>query len=366
MRKDRLIMASLGMTTATIVASIVMTVAWYTSGNILGVNPIEITFHADKTVLGGFDPEDVENFTDTIVFNDEVDDKEYYPVSSMFSNEWMSSYEDKPVFRTGYTSVTHSDIMSYTKSMTASEENGYFSKEIYLYCESNVIITLDGEGTSFYPDSNANEETANALSEDEEERAIIKNDLDNIVKSLRMSVLLPLENEESNPDEYAYYIIDPYKEEDTYLCGNLNIHPDKSDYYHTYYQDGKEYETFFGEYNDESLLKYDAPSGADSELEGRVSEFNAKHKGSAYTVNLEKSIENGFIPVKEKSLSLKEADMTLPEGKNSGMQIMLHGYEPKKIVLSLYIEGWDKDNTSYTQMGQFYADIKFQIGEEYF
>ena len=223
-------MASLGMTTATIVASIVMTVAWYTSGNILGVNPIEITFHADKTVLGGFDPEDVENFTDTIVFNDEVDDKEYYPVSSMFSNEWMSSYEDKPVFRTGYTSVTHSDVMSYTKSMTVSEENGYFSKEIYLYCESNVIITLDGEGTSFYPDSNANEETANALSEDEEERAIIKNDLDNIVKSLRMSVLLPLENEESNPDEYAYYIIDPYKEEDTYLCGNLNIHPDKSDH----------------------------------------------------------------------------------------------------------------------------------------
>ena len=357
MKKERLIIASLGMITATIVASISMSVAWYASGNILGVNQIEITFRGEKDILAGFDPEDVENFKSTIVFNDEVDDKEYYPVSSMFSDEWLNVEADKPIFRATYTSVDHDDVESYTKSITVNEEDGYFSKEIYLYCDSNVIITIDAEGTSFYPDSNANKATANSLGETDEQRELIKNDLDNVVNSLRLSVLIP-------GDDYSYYLIDPNKEEDTYLCGLLNLYEESDDHYHTYYKDGKEYETFFGEYNDESLLVYDEPSSEDSELIGRASEFNAKHKKGAYTVNLEISIENGFIPKKENSLTLKEADITTDEGKDTGIRIPLKAYEPKKIVLSMYLEGWDRDNIGYVQKGQFYADIKFQIGED--
>ena len=361
MRKERLIIASLGMITATIVASISMTVAWYASGNILGVNQIEITFRGEKNILAGFDPDDVENFKDTIVFNDEVDDKIYYPVSSMFSDEWLSAQKSQPVFRTGYTSVTHEDKNSYTKSTTVELEDGYFSKEIYLYCDSNVIITLDGEGTSFFPDSNANSNLANELTDDEDERKIIKQDLDNVVNSLRLSVLLP---EGNDKEEYAYYIIDPKKEEDTYLCGNLNLNEGVSEYYHTYYKNSEEFETFFGEYNDESLLVYNPPQSSDSELTGRLSEFNSKHRKGVRTVNLEESIENGFIPKKENSLTLAQADITTDEGKDTGIRIPLKAYEPKKIVLSMYLEGWDRDNIGYVQRGQFYADIKFQIGED--
>lgn len=357
MKRERLIIASLGMVTATIVASIGMTLAWYQSGNILGVNPIEITFRGEKEILAGFDPEDIDNFKSTIVFNDEVNDKVYYPVSSMFSSEWLNIQAEKPVFRTGYTSVSHDDVASYTKSMTVSEENGYFSKEIYLYCTSNVIITLDAEGTSFSADSNANAATAKELSNIEEEQEAIKNDLDNVANSLRFSVLV-------TGEDYKYYIVDPNKEEDTYLCGELNLNEDASEYYHTYYEGGEEYETFFGEYENADKMVYGAALDEESVLVGRASEFNAKHKKGARTVDLEESIENGFIPKVENSLTLDEADITTDDGAESGIRIKLKAYEPKKIVLSLYLEGWDRDNIGYVQKGQFLADIKFQIGEE--
>ena len=362
MRRDRLIIASLGMITATTVASIAMTVAWYASGNLLGIDQIEITFRGEKNIVAGFDPDDIESFKDTIIFNDEVKDKNYHPVSSMFSGEWLDAQLDHPVFRADYTSVDHHDVNSYTKSIALDNEDGYFSKEIYLYCDSNVIITLDGKGTSFYADSNANAVKANELGANEEEIAAIKEDLDNVVNSLRFSVLIPKENQE---DEYAYYIVDPNKKEDTYLCGSLNLFSeDVSEYYHTFYKDGEEFETFFGEYNDESLLVYGPAVTAEEDLEGRATEFNAKHKKGARVVDLKESIENGFKPKVEQSLTLKEADITTPEGQESGIRISLKAYEPKKIVLSMYLEGWDRDNVGYTEKGQFYADIKFQIGED--
>jgi hypothetical protein len=360
MKTERLIIGALGMITATIVASLGLTVAWYASGNILGVDTIEITFRGDKPITAGFDKDDVDNFKDTIAFNDEVNDKEYYPVSSMFSDDWLDIEASNPVFRGSYQSVNHDDVKSYTRSISMSDENGYFSKEIYLYCESNVIITLDSEGTTFTPDILANEDTAKQLSQNDNVETI-EQDLNNVVKSLRLSVLTPKEEED---DEYNYYIIDPFKEEDTYLCGNLNLF-EGGEYYHTYFKNNKEYETFFGEYNDESLLVYEE-NEFNTEVEGRPSEFNARHRKGTQVVNLEKSIENGFIPKKENSLSLHEADIANEEGKDKGVRIKLKAFEPKKIVLSMYLEGWDRDNVGYTQLGKFYSDIKFKIGEDYY
>ena len=55
----------------------------------------------------------------------------------------------------------------------------------------------------------------------------------------------------------------------------------------------------------------------------------------------------------EDSLSLAEADGT--------WQIPLKAYEPKKLIFSLYVEGWDLDNTNITLNGQFDAHIAFKI-----
>ena len=133
MKRRNLIIAGLGLINATLLASIGLSVAWYTSGALLYVQEIEITFRGDKKITAGLD-EDFEHYKEDIAF----DNKNYYPISSMFSDEWLDAKASKPRFRREYTSISHDNVDSYTKSeLITTEEDGYFSKEIYLYCESN-------------------------------------------------------------------------------------------------------------------------------------------------------------------------------------------------------------------------------------
>ena len=361
MNKRRLVIATFGLINAALITSIGLSLAWYSSGTLLYVNDIQITFRGDKQIFAGLD-EDSDNYKDTIIFNDEDNSKNYFPVSSMFSDEWINSKASKPQFRKEYDVINHNDVDSYTKSeLITVDENGYFSKEIYLYCESNVILTIDAEGTSFNPDVDANRATANRIPRGGRTVEQVTSDLNDVVKSLRCSVLIP------DPDDYQYYLIDPYKgSEPTYLCGIMNYDDDSDEYYDSYYSNGEKFEFFFGEYNDESKIKYDPANDVDSVLEGRATKFNAKHQKGVRNVNLYDSIQNGFVPKVEKSLTLEEADITTTEGAESGVRIKLKAFIPQKIVLSMYLEGWDVDNTNYVEQAKFNADIKFKIGEESF
>ena len=369
MKKDRLIIASFGLISATLIASISMSFAWYASGELLGVNPIVISFVGDKEIFAALppdNPEDEIDYQTTLKFNDEVEDKVYRPVSSMFSQEWLDIFASKPVFRTGYQQVTHDNVDSYTKGMAITlNEDGYFSKELYLYSKYNVIVTLDAEATTFLPDEKANKNTAKTLSNNDAEIANITKDLNNVTKSLRMSLLIP-DEEDENHEEYRYYIVDPHKEETTYLCGPLNNNELNSEYYDCYYTETDTYEYYFGEYNNEDKLIYDESLDEDTTLSGRVDKFNAKHRKGTRKVNIEQSENNGLVRGKENSLTLKEADITTSEGYEKGIRVKINAFEKTKIVLSMYLEGWDKDNIGYTEKGQFTANIQFKIGEEHF
>ena len=361
MNKRRLVIATFGLINAALIASIGMSLAWYSSGSLLYINDIQITFRGDKEILAGLD-EDSDNYKDTIVFNDKDSNKNYFPVSSMFSDEWINAKASKPQFRSEYTVISHNDVDSYTKSeLITVDEDGYFSKEMYLYCESNVILTIDSEGTKFTADESANRATANRIPRGGRTVDEVTQDLNDVVKSLRFSVLIP------DPDDYHYYIVDPYKGNGkSYLCGIMNYDDDSDEYYDSYYKDGEKFEFFYGEYNDESKIVYDVSNTEDSEVTGRPDKFNAKHQKGVRSVNMTDSIANGFIPKEEGSLTLEEADISTTEGAESGVRIKLKAFIPTKIVLSMYLEGWDKDNTSFVEQGKFNADIKFKIGEESF
>ncbi len=365
MKKQRLVIASIGLISAALIAGISISVAWYASGDLLGVNPIVISFVGDKTIYAALPPDNPEeeiNYQTTLDF----EDKNYRPVSSMFSQEWLGNYANKPVFRTGYHQVSHDNIDSYTRGEKITlDEDGYFSKELYIFSEYNVVVTLDAEKTSFLPDTKANKEKANLMSNDASKREEILTDLNNVTQSLRMSVLIP-DEENENHEDYQYYIVDPYKNEETYLCGPLDTMDPDIEYYDCYYTEDDTREYFFGEYNDESKLVYSDPLINDSVLVGRVDKFNAKHRKESRIVDIEASEANGLVRGKEKSLTLKEADISTDEGYNDGIRIKLKAFEKKKIVLSMYLEGWDKDNIGYTEKGQFTANIQFKIGEENF
>ena len=95
MKKRNLIIALFGAINALLVASIGLSLAWYVSGSILYIQQINISFRGDKKIYVGLDDNE-ENFKETIKF----DDKNYFPVSSMFSNEWLPEYRSQsPVVR---------------------------------------------------------------------------------------------------------------------------------------------------------------------------------------------------------------------------------------------------------------------------
>ena len=168
--------AGLGMINAALVASIGLSLAWYSTGAVLYVHQIEVSFRGDKKIYVGLD-EDTDNYKETMVFGDKEHSKNYYPISSMFSDEWINEKASKPRFRSEYTSISHNDVDSYTKSdLITVDEDGYFSKEIYLYCESNVVLTLDSEQTTFTPDEEGNRKTAHNLagSSSEEEQIYLE------------------------------------------------------------------------------------------------------------------------------------------------------------------------------------------------
>ena len=361
MKRRNLIIAGLGLINAVLVTSIGLSVAWYVSGDLLYVQEIEISFRGDKKITAGLD-EDFEHYKDTLGF----DSKNYFPISSMFSDEWINEKASKPRFRREYGAISHDNVDSYTRSsLITVDEDGYFSKEIYLYSESNVIVTIDSEQTSFLPDEDGNKEVARSLSNNAQEQASILKDLNDVVKSLRASILIPDEN------DYHYYIINPYKDEEeddgnVYLCGVMNYDDNVNEYYDSYFVEEERYEYFYGEYNDESKIVYQY-NKEDSQLIGdRKDKFHAMHQEGVHIIDMASSLDNGFIPKIEQSLTTKEADITTEEGEIDGVRIKLKAFIPTKIVLSLYLEGWDKDNTSYVEHGKFNTNISFRIGEEYF
>ena len=54
----------------------------------------------------------------------------------------------------------------------------------------------------------------------------------------------------------------------------------------------------------------------------------------------------------EKSLSLSELDQ---------FEMTLQPDVSKKIVLSLYIEGWDTDSVNYTMFSRFLTGVSFKL-----
>ena len=341
MERKRLVVGAFGLLCALGVSSISMSLAWYASGTRLLVSGMDVRFIGSKEIKIGISPDG--EFKESLGEElNQIDN--YYPVSSMYSSLWLNDKGTTPKFRNSYRSVDPNIKSTYQESTEAT--GGYFQQELYLYSESRVWITIDKDLISFTPDVEKNKEKAEKLvysSSDPYEQ--ILEDLNHVTDSLRFSILNP------NDDEYGYYIIDPYKQEDTYLCGTLDNTQDG------YYDNIDGHEIVFGEYDHEEEIIYDSPLGEDSQIEGRQSVFNAKHKKGIESFDPSQLNENKLGAHKENSLAKNDIEDTI--------EIALEPQEPKKIVVSLYLEGWDRDNTDYSAYGSFNASMSFKIRREH-
>lgn len=326
---------------AALVTGISVTVAWYASGQSMFIEDIELSLRGEKELFISTSGEEG-SFKETLTKDDLIKVDSFRPITSSQSSLWLENKEPLPKFRDGYPCED--------KPIVPQAHDGFYQQELYLYSDDDVIATLDKEAVMFTANETRNRQKAkelrneySELTEDE-----IFNNLNQISKSMRYSILIPDE------ENYAYYIIDPTKTEDTLFGGVLDSN--RSGYFDTYEKDNEIFEKVYGEIEDYFKIVYDDPNPQDILATGPLTCFNANKMKGTRSFNLQKSINNGLKIAKENSISNDEFETKL--------QIPLVSQEPTKIVLSIYIEGWDLDNTNLVQHASFFAGLKFKILKE--
>lgn len=371
MRKGRLIPLSLMAISLGLVASIGMSVAWYANGAYLRISDIEVNLmtepelgialqssdNAEDYYYGQFPYEELpkmkSGYSDTYDENNESLINGFVPVSSMFSGDWIGKTDEngellEPQFCVNYKRPSIYEEDTFRKTDIAI--SGYYSILFYLYCDRDMYVSVH-EDTTFTPNHEANVEKAKEIlaTSKEETRDLeqITSDLDKVVNSLRFSVY--------DCETTKYWIVDPYKTEETYLAGVLDL--DKNSLFDFYYDsnDSQYKEYLFGEYDDEKGIIY---RDVKEEIEPEVYDaFHAKHSTVTKEVDIESCIENGI---------LKHEDSNTPSELSNVDMIAMKNGVPHKIILSFYIEGWDHDNTSLSSLGSFNTLFKFKLSKPNF
>ena len=117
----------------------------------------------------------------------------------------------------------------------------------------------------------------------------------------------------------------------------------------------------YGEFYEDKLV-YDELLLEDEGTRDPYSIFVGKSKKGTYPLNLEQSYENGAFK-KEESIDID----SLSSNNNIFNNYVItdkenHEYELKetRIVITYYIEGWDKDNTDLVCEGNFLSNLVFE------
>ena len=351
MKKDKKIAVLLFSLIGLISVSVGLTVSFYASGQDLGFQDFNVSLASDPTLEIGIENDSGE----VIYYQNEVPSEalkkyvvtEFEPVSMMYSSIFLNGESENPIFRKRYERINIEDETTFKESKVAI--GGYFSIPIYLRSDSDIYVSFS-EDTYIKEDEEANKAKIDTLrskypSRNDEE---ILAGLNNIKKSMRIGLF--------DSEKRKNYIIDPYKEEETAFFGNLDLNSDR--FYDSYFESEKEKEILFGEYENEDKLVYELVSEENNLPLADLNAFNANHRKDSYKINFEQSIQNGFIGSYENSLKLE--DVTTDDEF-----IVLNHDIPHRFVLSLYIEGWDKDNISISEYGAFLSLIKFKVTKEY-
>ena len=361
MEKKRII--ALGIATLSLItaAAVTSTVAWYTGSSYLTISNINVKLKDPELSISV----DGENYVNRLTSDELMEVGKFKSVSSMFSEDWLSQRKENPVFRRGFVS---GDQYIFNKVTDVKEaESGFFSQQFHIKSDIDAYVTLDTETTCFKPDEKANRELLDnetfmrkmqeeypSLSGDDL-IAKVEENLNNVVKSLRLSILVLDDNDTDAYDDYAYYTIDPYKDKDTYFGGTLDTFG--LGYFDTY----NHKEILYGEVYSidenktvQQCVVYDDPLEEDIVIprENRTC-FNAGNYIGDQKVNLERSMENGLRIKKENSISFEEVEekVLIPVASNRST----------RLVLSFYQEGWDLKNTDFIRYSHFFVNVLFKI-----
>lgn len=341
MKRNRLLIAMLLASVALSATSVSFSFAWYASATRLRVETIQIASHTERslTICNTAEGEFVsrlgdDNFAEVGLFT---------PVTASFTESWAG--QDAPVFY---------DISRPAFSFEPGEtkwDYGFFRNEVYLKCDDDVYAGIDAEGTSVFTDDAKNRAYAKELVETRGEYSEEEyfERLSTVYKATRISLLV----------DGQYVIYNPYYETPTLYGGVLDNDNDR--YFDYVIHNNAFYEVFYGElkegYTRDDLV-YLPPLEEDSPLIGEANAFNARHHAGVYRLDLE---SNRDIIVLEDSLKPEDLSSEKPFPDFS---FTLDAYQPKRLVVSFFLEGWDLDSVNAAMGASFLWNLSFRIIRE--
>ena len=257
-----------------------------------------------------------------------------HDVSGMFESDWLNDKTDMktvyPEFKRNYGSSPASPNRSYVAT------EGYLQTVYYLESNENceIYLTPDSKVTA---NEEKNLETSRKKNRD-------YNKLMQVTNSVRLSFF----------SEDGYIVANPGESEETYFGGVLDMNGDG--YYD--YIDGKE--VLYGEYNTEAVTYNTDATGESDPMDVNVRDtFHAHHMLNVDQVNVDYNDKNLAIK-KENSVKIDalryEEDDPL---KDVTPICKIKKGEKKRLVLSVYVEGWDRYMTDAIESAAFNIDIGF-------
>ena len=346
-REKRLIFGILASVIAVATVSVSFSIAWYATSSNLFIDTLSLEVGTSPELLISTKIDG--NYKDNLEKSELNKVEIFQPVSTMFKDRWMSNKSDKPIFYEHLSEYVHPTTHEpYVEAVTW----GYYSQELFLRASGNVYVTIDPESFVMKPNEEMNSATADELIDEPRGKEMTKEEiitkLNDLVNCMRVSVL--------DPDEktYSYVILDPNKNGDVLMGGRQNL--GKDPYFDYYYYENEAFEIIYGDVKNRDLAVYAPASDEDITYSGEQNSFNASTEAGVRGFKLEESLEAGLEIAKEDSASLNNIEKKL--------MIPIKPEVPKRIVLSIYMEGWDKDCVNHHMGGSFDTKIQFKVLRE--
>lgn len=366
MEKKKILALGISLVAFIAAAAVTSTVAWFTGSAYLTISNLKVALKDPELSISVNGEKYVRTITDDNEDENKLNEvKAFKAVSTMFSDSWLDKKKEMPVFKSNF-QMGNRYVYNNPNDVNNAKD-GYFSQMFYIKSTQDAYITLDTELSTVKADEAANKKQLNdesfmnkmrtkfpSLSEDELKSRILDN-LNGVIKSLRLSILTLDDNDSDDYNDYAYYIIDPYKDKETYMGGILDT--SGIGYYDTY----NHKEILYGEVssNDanktvEECVVYDNPLTEDVIVDrAELTCFHSGNLSGDSKVNLKDSFDNGLEIKKENSISFAEVEekVLIPVATN----------RPTRLVLSFYQEGWDLENTDFIRYSHFIVNVLFKI-----
>lgn len=354
-KRGKLILAMLIASCGLSAGAISFSLAWYANASTVGVRYIQLDIRSERSLEIKRIEEEYSEYTSQYDREDLDQVAVFDAVSTMFEGDWNDENATEPRFFSYKAFFVPDSGIPYMEEM----HGGFLRQHFYLKADDDVYVSLDPHNCSVLPDEAFNLSRANALHGQKgyEEFTVqeIYERLNNLQNAMRVSVY--------DISEHAHYIFDPHKVGETYYGGILDN--DGEDPYFDYFtQDGVSKEVVYGEYNDETLIRYqDDPLAQDMPVVGERTCFNAAHKKGVYVFDEQASYLAGFRFKEEPSIDWTKLP-TDSKYKENPFILKLYRGQPKEIVMSMYLEGWDKDCVNAIMGASFHAQVQFKIVRE--